>query len=181
MVSHWAPDLPAGSSILTHLQMKLKPGCCHLLCPAPSAAPPYPPGGLVPFVWIPRAGSWIICKTPFARRKVGNGALSWRESCCTEVAGLGSAADYPGRAWLCVCPPCRAKDTGLDCGPGLHPAALTQRKGQKHSSMNLCGCESFPFFMWGVTLPSPDRWWLRLVFHLMVLPLLFSGSFSYSY
>lgn len=162
--------------------MKLKLWHCHLFRPAPSAALSYLAGALVHFVCIPHAGSWISCKMPFARRKVGNNALSWRESCCTQLAVFGNAADYLGKGWLRVWLLCRDEDRGLGHGPGLQAAVLTQRKVQKQSSMNLCGCESFPFFVWGTNLPVPDGWRLRLFFNLlMVLPLLFSGSCSYSY
>lgn len=147
--------------------MKLKVWCGHHFFHTPSAAPPFPAGSLMPFAWIPCVWSW---------RKVGNGPLSWKESCGTEDIDFRNAPDYLGRGWLCVCQLC------LSCERECQAAALTQRKGQKSSLMSLCGCESFPFFMRVTNLPALYRWQLRLFSHLLIaLLLLFSGSCSYSY
>jgi len=76
---------------------------------------------------------------------------------CHGERQFGKDTDYSGRGWHRACLLCGAEDIGLSGGPGHQAAAWTQRKGQKHSSMKLCGCESFPFFMSGTNLPAPDR------------------------
>lgn len=178
-LSHWAPELFLRSSVIY-----TSPGEAETQALSPflscSTRCPSLPGWrsitlCVDFMcWV----SNHLLKSFFQKKKKKSGTVLFHGEWvvvlkCQSLGMLQTTWAAAGFVFAC-CAELRTQASVMDRAPCC---CQTQRKGQNHSSMNLCGWESFPHLMWGTNLPAADRRGLRL----MVLLLLFSDPFSHGY